>query len=119
MGRELAFKFYTYKDNLYGVYFKMLMGNTDAENTIEWAFFRIDILTNEVFIIQDEKDGTKTYLGDDTYINEAKKHNAEPLKTDKYFRLFIQTLLFIELSDIDIQLLEPNKKVGKNQEGQE
>ena len=111
MGRELAFKFYTYKDNLYGVYFKMINNDKVSEKSLEWAFFRIDLETNEVFLIEDET-GEKTYIGDDTYINEARQHNSKPLN-DKYFKCFIQTLLFIELSDLDVQLIEPNKKIGK------
>lgn len=110
MGKDEAFKFYIANGNLYGVLYKS--ADINNQKSIEWRFFRIDIDKGKVHLIKEQDSSVRDYIGNDTYISSDRGMHDNPTE-DAQFKRFIKTLLFIELSELEIQVLEPNKKVGK------
>jgi len=109
LGAELAMKYYKTSDNIYAVFYR-------SEKTIEgthliWTFIRINLVTGEI-IIPKRNVGMK-YSSEE---NSGFSRMEFPYK-DEYFKLFIQLLLFIELSELIIEVIKPNEKIGNRKSG--
>lgn len=82
--------------------------NDDVMKGLSWKYINIDLETGEIKLPTKESQALDAKAG--YYVEE------KPMK-DEYFKLFVQLLLFIELSDLKVHVLEPNQKTGTRKTG--
>jgi hypothetical protein len=135
LGKDLAFRYFKKHGMIYGVFFYLTESdipesqkdfwNTlakEVEGTwiegekvigVAWNFIKIDLNTGGVIV--PEEVNTKKRAEEVMKTGYLSVEN--PLANDANFRLFVQLLLFIELSDLEIDILEPKQKIGTRKQG--
>lgn len=107
LGKDLSMKYYKTADNVYAVFFRL--EDTPEGEAFTWTWLRIEMTTGKIVLPVFEK-----YM-------EAKDSEHSILQTkpfeDAEFKLFVQLLLFVELSELEIEVLEPKRKTGTKKTG--
>lgn len=105
LGKELAFRYYKTQDTLHGVIY-FLEGDI-----FSWVLFKVNLLTGDV-VLPDVK-------GKDDVIpkNEIGFSQMDDVYESEQFKLFIQLLIFVELSELVIEVLPPNRTTGTKKSG--
>ena len=110
----------------------------DIYKTSLWCFFRIELNTGNIILPDKastalEQVYARVWRNDDISDEELKELNdnlkstnsaLSTLYTDKdeplsraMFRRFVQLLLFVELSDLSVEILKPNQRTGTRKTG--
>lgn len=101
-GKYFTVRYYKEGDNIY-CFFLFISDSNDGD-MLNCLFSRIDLVTGEITF--------PTNSGDCRFNLDnipMKKLGENPVAQ---LKMFIQTLLFVELSDIEINILPPNRKIG-------
>jgi hypothetical protein len=101
LGGERAFRYYRTQDNVYAVFFGLNKGY------LSWRFLRIDLVNGDILI-------PKLGAGNSDEAGFVPETNA---LQENEFQLFVKLLLFVELSELSVEVLTPNKKIGTRREG--
>lgn len=104
LGKEQCLRFYNTDDAVHGVFF------IHKNDRLNWVFFKIDLNTGEVIL--------PTVNRENEFTGEDVQWEVETnWRSDETFILFIQLVMFIMLSDVEIDVLEPNRKIGTRKTG--
>lgn len=118
MGKDLAFNYYKHNGSMQVQIYKN--GSEDGEDHAYMITAYIDIDTGEIEIPDFASDAQEEEVRmNENFTKETKVERRITDKTldnaftSKDFNMFIQMLLFVELSELRIDILKPNEKVGK------
>jgi hypothetical protein len=99
MGDKLAFKYYKNDNGVYGV--RYWMEGEGLAQSVNWTFFGVNFHSGNIIYPK----------------NEHEHYEGEEALADKDFRFFLQMVLFVELSELKVEVLEPNRKTGTKRTG--
>lgn len=109
MGKDLAFNYYKHNSLLQLHIYKTASEDDKEWNSLEIAY--IDIDTGQIDIPYFDSDACEEKgVRVDRIIT---KKTLDDAFESEDFKKFIQMLLFVELSELRIDILQPNEKVGK------
>lgn len=118
MGKDLAYNYYKYNGSMQVQIYKN--GSEDGKDYAYLITAYIDIDTGEIEIPDFASDAQEEEVRmNENFTKETKVERRITDKTlddaftSKDFNQFIQMLLFVELSELRIDILQPNEKVGK------
>jgi len=105
LGSEFTIRYWKDGFNIYALFFE---SKNDFTN---WRFLRIDLENDRVVL------PLKTANHNETIVPLSELKSVSNYLHDKEFKLFLQLVIFVSLSDVDIEFLKPNEKTGTKRSG--
>lgn len=109
LGKDFTVRYIKQDNNIFVFY--LFITDTEDGDYLNFFFSRMDLVTGEIIFPVDEQEGDVSFTLDAIPVDRIGKNGAVQLAT------FIRLLLFVELSDINIEVLEPNQKTGTRKTG--
>jgi len=110
LGRNLNFRYWKHGSSINAVF--LVLDDMEKGSYYRWRFLNLDLETGDV-VLPEETEQKDDLIS----TNNCGKFKAVDYADDQQFKSFIQLLLFVELSELEIEILLPNQKTGTRKTG--
>lgn len=103
LGDSLAIKYYKTPSDVYGIFYTY--DKVPEGIMLNWRWFRVDLSSGKIKLPKKNVDN-----------KDISVHDNDPYNDDEFI-LFVKLLLFVELSELELEFLAPNQKTGTRKQG--